>query len=83
MPAYYFHVRDNGILIRDPDGLDLPDFDAVRAECKRLILSVLREEQISEEFSANREFEVVDDTGRIVLLVPFQLALSPSGVGRG
>ena len=83
MPAYYFHIRDNGVLLRDPDGLELPDLDAARAECKRLILSVLREEPISEELSANREFEVVDETGRTVLLIPFRLALSPVGVGGG
>jgi len=83
MPTYYFHIRENGTLIRDPDGLELPDLDAARVECKILILSVLREEQIDEEFSANRQFQVEDETGRTVLLVPFRLALSAVGVGRG
>jgi len=82
MPAYYFHIRDSDTLIRDPDGLELPDIDSARAECKNLILSVLREEQIDEEQSANRQFQVEDETGRTVLLVPFRLALAAVGVGR-
>ena len=81
MPAYYFHIRDNGVLLRDPDGLELPDLDAARAECKRLILSVLKEEQIDEQFSVNRQFQIEDETGRTILIVPFRLALSLVGVG--
>jgi hypothetical protein len=82
MPAYYFHIRDNGTLIRDPDGLELPDLDAARVECKKLILSVLREELIDEQLSANRLFQVEDEIGRTVLVVPFRMALSPVMVGR-
>jgi hypothetical protein len=57
MPAYYFHIRDNGTLIKDPDGLELPDLEAARAECKRLILSILREEQTVEQLLADRQFQ--------------------------
>jgi hypothetical protein len=81
MPAYYFHIRDNGVLLKDPDGLELPDLDAARVECKRLILSVLQEEQMDEQLSANREFQIEDETGRTVLVVPFRLALSLARVG--
>ena len=73
MPAYYFHIRDNGTF-RDPDGLELPDLDAARAECKNLILSILREEQTDEQLLANKQFQIEDDTGRTVLMVPFRLA---------
>ena len=72
MPIYYFHVRENGALLRDPDGLELPDLDAIRSELSKLIMSVLQEEQITEEFSANREFQVQDERGRTVLIVPFR-----------
>ena len=76
MPAYYFHIRNSGILIRDPDGVELSDLNAARAECLRLILSVLREEQIDEQLSSDRQFEVEDESGRTILIVPFHLALS-------
>ena len=76
MPAYYFHIRDNGTLIRDPDGLELPDLDAVRAECRRVVVSVLQEEKMDDQRSGNREFQIEDETGRIVLVVPFRSAVS-------
>ena len=76
MPTYYFHIRDNGDLIKDPDGLELPDVDAVRAECKRIIASVLQEEQMDDQRSANREFQVEDEAGRTVFVVPFRSAVS-------
>jgi hypothetical protein len=75
MPAYYFHIRDNGTLIRDPDGLELPDLEAARAECKRLILSILREEQTMDQLLADRQFQIEDDTGGNVLTIPFRLAV--------
>ena len=34
MPRYYFDVRRNGVTERDPDGLDLPNTTAARAEAK-------------------------------------------------
>ena len=83
MSAYYFHIRDNGVLINDPDGLELPDLDAVRAECKRVVVSVLEEEQMDDQRSANREFQIEDETGRIVLVVPFRSAVSRVRTARG
>ena len=45
MPNYCFHVRDSGTLIRDPDGIDLPDLKGVRGEIRKLVLSVLQNTQ--------------------------------------
>ena len=82
MPAYYFHVRDHGVLLRDPNGLELPNLEAAREELKRLVLSVLREEQFEGQLSVHREFQVEDEAGSVVLLIPFQLALSDLDVER-
>jgi Domain of unknown function (DUF6894) len=71
MPCYYFHIRDDGVLLEDPDGIELPNLDAAREECRKLILSVLQEEGMTQEFSAKREFQVVDESGETVLVVPF------------
>ena len=82
MPTYYFHIRDQpGVLLRDPDGIELPDLDALRDECRRLIISVIQEEQMTEEFSVNREFQVEDERGRTILAMPFRLAVSHLVVG--
>jgi hypothetical protein len=79
MAAYYFHVRDNETLIRDPDGIDLPNVTGVRGEIRRLVLSVLQEEYPA-EVSADREFQIEDASGRVVLAVPFQLAFAPAAL---
>jgi len=71
MPCYYFHIRDDSVLLEDPDGIELPNLDAAREECRKLILSVLQEEGMTEGFSAKREFQVVDESGETVLVVPF------------
>ena len=79
MPAYYFHVRNHGTLIRDPDGIDLPDLKGVREEIRKSVLSVLQDEQAA-DVSPDREFQIEDASGRIVLVVPFRLAHAPAAL---
>jgi len=76
MACYFFHIRDNGVMLEDPDGIELADLDAARDKCKKLIRTVLQEEGMTEEFSANREFQVIDELGRTVLVVPFRSILA-------
>ena len=76
MPVYYFHVRDSTGLLRDPDGIELPDMDSVRDEVRNSILSVLGEEP--KELLADREFQIEDAFGRVVLLVPFRVTYLPT-----
>jgi len=77
MPTYYFHVRDNGTLIRDPDGIELPQISSTEGKIRNFLISVLREEYAG-EVSANREFQIEDAFGRIVLIIPFQTAHIPA-----
>jgi hypothetical protein len=77
--VYYFHVRDNGTLIRDPDGIDLPDLKGVRSEIRKSVLSVLKEEYVAEA-SGDREFQIEDASGRIVLVIPFQPTFIPAAL---
>jgi hypothetical protein len=79
MAAYYFHVRDNETFIRDPDGIDLPDMKGVHGVIRKLVLSVLQEEDWA-DVSADREFQIEDASGRIVLVVPFQPAFTPAAL---
>ena len=77
MPVYYFHVWDNGELVPDPDGLELPDLDSVREEVRKSILSVLREDQM-DTLSFNREFRIADARGQTVMVVQFRLSSGPA-----
>jgi len=71
MPCYYFHVLDRGELIEDPDGLELCDLAAAREECSRIVQGILGEEGWRGGLVADRRFQIVDELGRTVLIVPF------------
>ena len=43
MPRYHFHIRENGRLIRDEEGQEFPDKDAVRKEAVETGASVARD----------------------------------------
>lgn len=76
MACYFFHIRDNGVMLEDPDGVELADLEAARDKCRKLIRTVLQEEGMTAEFSANREFQIDDEDGRTVLVVPFRSILA-------
>jgi hypothetical protein len=71
MPRHFFHVQDGDDVMRDVKGIDLPDRDAVREECSRIIVAVLAEPEFCGERTSGRSFRVEDESGRLVLLFPF------------
>jgi hypothetical protein len=72
MPRYFFHVRDGDDLILDREGLELPDLDSALEECRSLVRTVLNEDQHRAILSPGRQFEIVDELGRLVLVIPFR-----------
>jgi len=71
MPRYFFHVRDDGRLFEDLEGIELPDIPDVEAWLLKAASEVLSEDEWQGERTEGRSFEIVDDTGQIVLIVPF------------
>jgi hypothetical protein len=71
MPTYFFHVRDRGELIEDREGLELPNLRFVLGECRRIVQAVLSEEEWRDTLDTERQFEIVDGGGRLLLAVPF------------
>jgi hypothetical protein len=43
MPRYHFHIRENGRLIRDEEGQEFQDKDAVRKEAVETGASIARD----------------------------------------
>jgi hypothetical protein len=66
METYYFHIRGNGALFQDEEGMRLPSKRAVLRE----VLKTRRE--LARDGDAGRDFEflIADGTGRTVLRVP-------------
>ena len=71
MPRYFFHVRDGDELILDHEGLELPDPE-VLDECRSVVREVLHEDEHRAELVAGRQFEIVDELGRLVVTIPFR-----------
>jgi hypothetical protein len=65
MPRYFFHVRNAGELIPDPEGVDMPNLDSAADELPRIVREAFRG-----ELFADRQIEITDELGRLVLLIP-------------
>ena len=68
MGLYRFHVRDTHTFFEDEEGVDLPDLYAALREALRSAHEFLADAPCA----AGMQFEIADDTGRVVLKVPIQ-----------
>ena len=66
MGLYRFHVRDAAGLVVDEEGTELPDLPAAFAEALRCVHELVDDTPIP----AGMQLEIVDETGRVVLMVP-------------
>lgn len=66
MGLYRFHVRDAFGLVEDQDGTEFPDLYAALAEALRSTHEFLAEAAST----PGMQFEIADNTGRVVLKVP-------------
>lgn len=67
MPRFFFNIRDGYDVDEDDEGIELPDLDAARAE------AIATVEELRDELAdaGNIELEIVDESGRRLLTVPF------------
>ncbi len=79
MPRYYFHVRAGDDLAQDTQGVDLPDIDAARKEAVKRACRIWSERP-PESSGNNETFEIADETGHVVLKVPFSEAFAERAV---
>ena len=68
MTLYRFHVRTDADLVRDREGLDLPDLAAALREALRSA----REFRSEADAPYSMRFEIADPSGKIVLTVPIR-----------
>ncbi len=72
MPRFYLHLRYRDRLFRDEEGDHLPDVAAARAHAQGAALDLIRttrSDTIRDWFDCT--FEVADESGKIVLVLPF------------
>ena len=71
MPKYFFHLRRDGILEFDPDGVECLGIAAARDEATRTAREMISHEALSGSPQGAFVFEITDETGRIVARVAF------------
>jgi hypothetical protein len=72
MPLYYFHIHGpNGTTV-DEEGSDLADMAAVREEALTAVREIVADSIRRGDGRDGREMRVADDTGKLVLTVPFR-----------
>jgi hypothetical protein len=73
VPRFFFNVRKGRVLIRDPEGDDLPDVEAARELGLELVQDMLRLPHVYGEMREwqRNEFVITDETGATVLVMPF------------
>ncbi|MER8428391.1 hypothetical protein [Mesorhizobium sp. M0633] len=76
---YFLNVRYRGRMIPDAEGDELPDDEALRAHAlanARDLVFRTRMYTIRSWFDCS--FEVTDESGRVVLVMPFDEVLGPA-----
>jgi hypothetical protein len=76
MPHYFFHLRDDLEISYDREGRELPDPEASRAKAIESARQRWRRQSfLGERLGMMREFQVEDENGQTVALVPFREAI--------
>ena len=75
MPNFHFHTRRGGHRSGDPDGSDLPDLEAARAEALAAARQGIAERIRAGEVVDGQPFEIWDAAGRMLAIVPYHDAL--------
>jgi hypothetical protein len=79
MPIFHLHIRTADALIRDTEGVTLPDLAAAEAEAVRGARSMMSAEVLGGRLDLNQSIEVHDGEGRHLCTVPFRRALAIEG----
>ena len=79
MPRYYFHVIARGELTRDSQGSELPDIEAARKEAVKRACRAWSERP-PDGTDNDDTFEIANESGEVVLKVPFSEAYAERAV---
>lgn len=71
MPKYYLNIRSKDGLIIDPDGIDRPDLDQVRAEAVAGAREILAAQLIAGEPLDGQQIEICSEAGELLDVIRF------------
>ena len=75
MPRYFFHVYDE-LVMRDDEGIELPDVEGARAAALAGARAMMCDEVRKGRLSLHHRIEVEDEQGKAILSLPFDDAVT-------
>ena len=76
MPRYFIHLINAVGIAPDEEGTEAPDLDAVRERALQGIRSIISDEAKVGKIDLRGRAEIADQTGRILLVLPFAEAFN-------
>ena len=76
---YFYNIKMGSELILDEEGSQHPDMEEVRAEAVEAARELMAEAIRVGKDVSHQVFEIADDTGKTVAVVPFRGAILPAG----
>ena len=76
MPRYFTHLRDKELLLEDIVGQEFLSLADAREEAILAARELMAAGVIAGKRPSNNKFEITDDAGRTVLVVPFEHAFN-------
>lgn len=75
MPRFYFHMRSHAEIVRDLEGVEMPDAQMALEEAREAAREILSERVRKGEVLDGNEFEVHDELGTKLFTLPFRSVL--------
>jgi uncharacterized protein YfcZ (UPF0381/DUF406 family) len=76
MPRYFFHLRRDGVLDKDPDGVECASLAMARQEAMKTAREMISREALAEREPSECSFEIEDEAGRVIARVRFTHEIS-------
>ena len=75
MPRYFFNIGQGDEVLRDEEGVDLPNLDAVREEATEAARQIMSQRVLVGDAPDGQKFVITDETGIIVPEFAFKDAI--------
>ncbi len=75
MARYFFHIRNTDAYDQDDEGFELPGIEAVEKQLQLAVRKLVMQMVTHGEPIVGLSFEVADEKGDIVLVLPFESVL--------
>jgi hypothetical protein len=75
MPRFHMHIRHADELIEDGEGEEFPSLVEARTEAVKAARELMAAQIASGKKPKHSSFEIADESGRVVLVMPFEEAI--------